>query len=83
MMKPTIHNNGTSRDELMAQVLKATERIREAMTALAEATPNGRDYYPQGPDAIKAAGAEHRERIAKLREVLDDMEALSLHICDA
>ena len=83
MMKPTIHNNGTSRQELLDQVLEAAHRIEDAISALAKAVPNGRDYYPQGPDAIKTAVAEHSERIAKLGEVLDDMRALSMHICDA
>lgn len=83
MMKPTIHSNGTSRQELLDQVLEVGHKIREAMAALARATPNGRDYYPQDPGAIKIALEEHNVRATKLQEVLNDMQALAEHICDA
>jgi hypothetical protein len=35
--------------------------------------PNGRDYYPQGPDAIKTANHEHLQRMSRLRTTLDEM----------
>lgn len=83
MMKPTIHLNGTSKKELLDQSLLVVEKIRDAMEALAKATPNGRDYYVQGPNAIKTALEEHNARATKLQEVLDDMNELVMHIVDS
>jgi hypothetical protein len=81
-MKPTIHRNGTSPEELLSQVLKVADALRDAITALCWATPNGRDYYVQDPGALKLALEEHNERATKLQEVLDDMQALAIHISD-
>ena len=81
-MKPTIHNNGTARQALLDRVLDAARALEEAIVVMARATPNGRDYYPQGSGAIEAAVEEHATRIAKIGEVLDEMRELSMHICD-
>jgi len=83
MIKPTIHNNGTSRQALFDQVLNAGYKIYDALKALEAACPNGRDYYPQGADAINKAMAEHTVRHHKLKEVWDDMQELATHISDA
>jgi hypothetical protein len=53
-----------------------------AMRLMALAAPNGRDYYPQGPDALPQAGVEHRERIAKVKEVYDELGSLASAIHD-
>ncbi len=82
MMKPTIHMNGTSKGRLLDGYTEAALAIRHAMDKLAETAPNGRDYYPQGPDAIGKATNEHSERMAKLRSLLADMSALAVHVCD-
>jgi hypothetical protein len=83
MLKPTIHRNGTSRQELLDQVCKASAAIHDAMTALAGATPNGRDYYVQDPGAIKLALEEHDSRATRLQSVLDELQDLAIHISDA
>jgi hypothetical protein len=49
---PTIHLNGTSRESLMEDLLGAYHALTEAIAALGRACPNGRDYYPQGNDAL-------------------------------
>jgi hypothetical protein len=83
MMIPTLHLNGTSRDELMTQVCDAARALQAAMEALAQMAPNGRDYYVQSPDACAQAGREHRERIAKVKEVYDEVTRLGEAILDA
>ncbi|HEU5463457.1 MAG TPA: hypothetical protein VFV82_04960 [Candidatus Binatia bacterium] len=83
MLKPTIHMNGTSREELLDQLCKAGAALRDAMGALAEASPNGRDYYVQGDGAIRQALAEHAARREKLAEVLKEIEELAEHVADA
>jgi len=82
MMKPTIHSNGTSRQELLDQVCNAGHAIQDAMTALAKATPNGRDYYVQDPGAIKIALEEHNSQATRLQSVLDELQELAIHISD-
>ena len=77
MMIPSIHLNGTSRDELVEQLIKAARSLRLAIEALGEATPNGRDYYVQGPSALHQARGEHRVRLGKLQDVYDELETLA------
>lgn len=73
---PTIHLNGTSKGALIEGYQKARSAIREAMDALIECRPNGRDYYPQGEDAISIADREHQDRIDYLFVVEKELEYL-------
>lgn len=79
---PTIHLNGTSADDLLEQQCNAASAIREAITAVANAGPNGRDYYPQGPQAFTLATEQHRARLQKLQDVLTELEQLAEYIAD-
>jgi hypothetical protein len=74
---PTVHLNGTSREELSRLYQEAYTAIGEAGRALAKAYPNGRDYYPQGADAINKAMREHEARMRKLKEVQDEIEQIA------
>lgn len=80
MMLPTIHLNGTNARDLLEDQMKAMNAIREAIRLLAAAGPNGRDYYPQGAQAIQHALEEHDQRLLVLRNVLAEVEALAFHI---
>lgn len=80
MMIPTIHLNGTSRDELQRQLIAAIEAVRGAVETVAKAGPHGRDYYPQGPDAINTALAEHYARLEKLDAVYKELCAIGEEI---
>lgn len=80
IIAPTIHSNGTSRDALLDAYCVAGGALTQALEALADAGPNGRDYYPQGSDAIRRATAEHEARLKKLREVRDELRALAEHV---
>jgi hypothetical protein len=83
MMVPCIHRNGTSRESLLEQLCDARIAVEDAMTALAKAAPNGRDYYPLGNDALRQAEAEHRSRADRLRSVRDELQALALLVYEA
>lgn len=72
----TVHLNGTSRDELRRGYETASQAVFAAIEAVAKASPNGRDYYPQGPDVILQATLQHRARLAKLREVLTELQQI-------
>lgn len=76
MMVPTIHLNGTSRDELERQIMDAAYALQEAISKLKGMAPNGRDYYPQGPDAIIQATSEHRIRLKKVKEIYEELLAI-------
>lgn len=76
MIVPTIHMNGTSKESLLRGWDKAYVAINDAMNALAEAGPNGRDFYPQGPEALAIAIKEHSARMTKLDEVRSELQEL-------
>jgi hypothetical protein len=80
MILPTIHMNGTSAKELYEQLEKAFEAIQEAWAALKRASPNGRDYYPQGPQVVYAAEEEHFDRLNRLKSVQDELEEIMGHV---
>ena len=79
---PTIHLNGTSAKELFEGYLAAYRAIGAAIDAVQKACPNGRDYYPQGNEAIQQALAEHRARLEKLIEVRREIETIAQIIQD-
>lgn len=80
MMKPTVHMNGTSREELEKQFSDAYEAVEAALVAVRRAAPNGRDYYVQSPNAIIAAGDEHAARVNALMAMLGEYEALAASV---
>ena len=83
MQLPVIHMNGTSAEELLAGYQKAARAVELASRALCDASPNGRDYYPAAPQALEVAVQEHYARLAKLREVATELDALMEHCSDA
>lgn len=80
MMYPTIHINGTSKSDLVADLRDSHYAVRAAIRILSEAGPHGRDYYPQGPDAINRAIEEHRSRLSRMESVLKELEDIAAHI---
>lgn len=73
LMIPTCHLNGTTRGALENQLDAAHNAINAAINKLIDASPNGRDYYHQGPDAYAKARAEHESRLARLVSVRDEV----------
>lgn len=76
MTAPTIHLNGTSREELIRQYEVVSDAARALESALFGAYPNARDYYPQGPEAFSLAVKEHEARIASVGVILAEITAL-------
>lgn len=81
---PTIHLNGTSREQLQKEILDAARAVNKAISALEAAAPNGRDYYVQSPEAFRLAQTQHRDRLDRLQSVYDELFAISeaIHIGD-
>lgn len=73
MKTPTVHLNGTSKEELVKQLQGAYNAVEIAIEALCHAAPHGRDYYPQDDNAISEALKEHKSRVDKLRDVRDEL----------
>jgi hypothetical protein len=61
--------NGTSRGELERQLEEAHHALTVAIEALQGTYPNGRDYYPQGSNAINEAMSQHANRLRQLSTV--------------
>jgi hypothetical protein len=77
LMLPTIHLGGSDPDDLRRQVTAAGMAVRRAREAVAAACPNGRDYYKQGPDALRRATRQHEARLVKLQDVEAELQALA------
>lgn len=82
MIAPTVHMNGTSADDLIAGYRYAMEAVDAAIDAVKATGPNGRDYYVQGPAALEQAQDEHRERIARLGVVYQELLNLAIAVMD-
>ena len=82
MMVPTIHLNGTGSKALLEQLRDASDALDAALKAMGEAYPHGRDYYPQGQEAIYRATAEADKRLVAVRTVKDELDALALAVYD-
>lgn len=76
MMIPTIHMNGDRLETLVQGYRDALEALGLAIEKVLETAPNGRNFYPQGDDAIHRAIEEHHERVHKLAEVRSDIEKI-------
>jgi hypothetical protein len=66
---PTIHLNGTGAQSLADEYLAVYRAIDQANDALAAATCNARDFYPQEPGAYARAMSQRYEAFRKLKEV--------------
>lgn len=79
---PMIHTGGSSREALIHQKRGLMRALREAQSALDDAAPNQRDYYPK-PETWAPARAEHEARALALQHMLRDVEAEAVAILDA
>jgi hypothetical protein len=77
---PSIHLSGTSKERLLEAIEEAYHAITVAQEKLAETAPNGRDYYPQGGQALNQATDEHIRRTQKLEDVKRELQRLAEHI---
>lgn len=82
LQKPSVHRNGTARHDLVEQFTNAGSAVHKAIRAVEGSAPNARDYYLLGDTAFKRASAEYQDRIARLRSVADELEALAEYCGD-
>lgn len=82
LIAPLVHLNGSGRRSLLDGYTAAAQKVREALDALRDTAPNGRDYYPRGASALPRAIAEHDVRIQRLDAVLADLDELAIAVAD-
>jgi hypothetical protein len=76
---PAIHLNGTGADALLREYSAARVAIEAALDAIAAATCNPRDFYPQEPGAWERARAERDEVMRQLKQASDYAAAWQEH----
>ncbi len=79
---PTVHVNGTDGPTLMRETMVARNLAGQLTRALMEMTVHGRDYYPQGPDAIVQAQREHAKRIQDVQAIERELNAILVALRD-
>jgi hypothetical protein len=79
---PTIHLNGTGADSLYREYQAVRRAIAAAADALAAATCNQRDFYPQEPGAWERARAERAEAFRLLEHVSQYAEQWEAHAAE-
>jgi hypothetical protein len=77
---PTVHLNGTPAKSLFDGLQATLEALHEAQRRMAEAGPNGRDYYPQGPQAMTAVMEQHEQRHLDLNRMMRELEEMRDHV---
>lgn len=79
---PTLHLNGTGKTTLRDEYAAAYDAIDKAIDALAAATLNGRDYYPQAEGAYYQARSERDAALDQLRKAHQYAGEMLAGICD-
>jgi len=79
VITPQININGSSKDDLLMPRLKALDLINDAIEALKQATPNGRDY-PGNAVACTADREAHYDRLKAMRKLYDEIMAEAVYI---
>lgn len=80
MEHPTIHINGTSRSDLLGQMIEAISALQDAKAAIMKAAPHSRDYYVQkdGMNAYSRAVAEHSLRIRAIDAIINEYHEIGV-----
>lgn len=77
---PTVHLNGTSREALVEENMKALAAVHAAFEAVRGAAPNARDYYVQSSTAFNEARKQHVERLLALTAIEQQLTTIILAI---
>jgi hypothetical protein len=79
MIRPTLNINGTDAFDLIDPRRTAMDLLLDAIEALKQATPNGRDY-PGHYDRCLADRNTHFDRLAALHTLREELLDEALHI---
>jgi hypothetical protein len=78
---PTIHLNGSGRENLTAGYAAMHRAIEVAIDAMVANSPHGRDYYVK-PGSYELAATVYQSRLSALREVSAAIMADWLELTD-
>jgi hypothetical protein len=78
MITPTININGSSAADLINPRLTAIDHLMDAIEALKQVTPNGRDY--PNKDACQTDRAIHFDRLDALHALRKELMAEAVYI---
>ena len=78
MMIPTVHLNGTGKQNLLKELEVAYAAVSTTIDVLRQVTVHGRDFYPQGDHAYPQARIEMDARLSALSAIQDDL--LTMHL---
>ena len=81
MIRPTLNINGSSAFDLINPRRDAMDALMDAIEALKQVTPNGRDYLCQR-DRLTADRNTHFDRLAALHTLRNELLEEALHIGD-
>jgi hypothetical protein len=79
MIRPTLNINGSSAFDLVQPRRDARDALNEAIEALKQVTPNGRDYLGDR-DQLTADRDTHFDRLAALHTLREELFDEALHI---
>jgi hypothetical protein len=79
MIRPTLNINGSSADDLIQPRRDAMDHLTDAIEALKQVTPNGRDYPGQYDRCINDRET-HFERLAALHTLRNELLDEALYI---
>ena len=79
MQLPTIHPNGTRKEQLIENLRKAICDLNLAYDSLKQCAPNERDY-PQGPEAMERAKKQYLDWMLWIAELEAELEEFTLAI---
>ena len=75
---PIVHINGTSRCDLLQQVLDVRSALSKVRDAMCAATPHARDYYvSRDPDLYRKAREQHFKRLGLIEALFTEYETLA------
>jgi len=77
LVTPTVHSNGTSKEDLVQQHLDIMEAATALLKALHEGTPHGRDYPRGNHGTAHDAWWKRVEAVERLRSDIE-MQAMKI-----
>jgi len=81
-IQPTIHLNGTGRETLQEEAVKASTALRVAHSALQGLTVHPQDYYDDDDKAYQAARTRRNEMLRKLEDAFWYIDERREHLFD-
>ena len=79
---PIVNLNGATKESLVEARLTARVAVQEAMKALSECSPNGRDYQTAPRGEYEIARNRYVERFAYLARLANELEDEAIAISD-